>query len=119
MSDPSKELTKGDICVYCFPDDNGSISIVEVTKVFDSNTSQIKCLQAIIDNSGNDWFKYMQRTGTEMCATNEYLHKLYCSDLINSKNAEVEHLKKKVEARNKLISNQLLKIEQLKKRCNT
>lgn len=74
MSD--KILNKGDICIYYYADGNGSLNIVEITDVIDTEKCKIKCLQVIIDNSGNGWFKYLLRTGYEMTASAEYLHKI-------------------------------------------
>lgn len=72
------KISKGDICVYYYAEGNGSLNIVEIAEVIDDTKSRIKCVQVIIDNSGNEWFKYMRKTGTEMTASNTYLYKVDC-----------------------------------------
>lgn len=95
------EISKGDICIYYYAEGNGSLNIVEVTEVVDNEKCKIKCVQVIIDNSGNGWFEYLHRKGGEMCASIKYLHKLCCNDLINRQKAEIERLKGEIGSLNK------------------
>ena len=76
---------KGDICIYHYADGNGSLNLVEVTGDYANNISKIKCIQVLIDNSGNGWFDYLLRTGNEMIASNEYLYKI---DILSRQQAE-------------------------------
>ena len=87
-------IEKGDICIYHYADGNGSLALVEVTGVLCKTISRVKCLQVFIDNSGNKWFDYMLKTGVEMNAKNEYLHKL---DTISRQQAENNKQKEEIE----------------------
>lgn len=84
----SKEIGKGvrvgnyqigDICIYSFDEeDNNSCSIVEIVQ-FPDNTkemAEIKFIKVIIDDSGNDFFKYLFKNNKTMCASLKYLKKL-------------------------------------------
>lgn len=73
----NNEFKKGDICVYHYADGNGSVSIVKVIDIVDSDKSKIQCIQVISDKSGNGWFEYMLGSDATMTASNKYLHKIY------------------------------------------
>lgn len=100
MSD--NEIKKGDICIYHYANGNGSLVLVEVTGILCKTISRVKCLQVYIDNSGNDWFHYLLKTGGEMNASNEYLHKLdsmsHQQAEINRQREEIAELKTTVQA---------------------
>lgn len=88
------EIKKGDICIYHYADGNGSVNLVEVVEVINSDISKIKCVQVICDKSGNGFFEYLFKTGHTMNASNKYLTKVYC---INSAIKEfIERLKKEL-----------------------
>lgn len=66
----------GDVCIYSFgEEDNDSYSIVEIVQ-FPDNTkdiAEIKFIKVIIDDSGNDYFKYLLENNKTMCASLKYL----------------------------------------------
>ena len=97
LTDVFNDIKVGDICIYHYADGNGSVNIVEVVEVLDSDISKIKCVQVISDKSGNGWFEYLYKTGHTMNASNKYLNKIYCNDLINRLQAENEELIHKLE----------------------
>ena len=74
------KIKQGDICIYHYADGNGSVNVVEVVEVIDSDISKIKCVQVICDKSGNGFFEYLLKTGHTMNASNEYLHKIESVD---------------------------------------
>ena len=79
----------GDVCIYSYFEENRSISIVEVVKELSEETVVIKFHQVIFDNSGNDLFFYLCKTGRTMNASKKYLRKI---DLINRLKVENEAL---------------------------
>lgn len=99
MSDT--EIKKGDICIYHKAGCNGSLALVAVTDIYDKYRCKIKCLQVFIDNSDNDWVRYLLKTGGEMTASNEYLHRLdniSCQQaVINRQREEIAKLKSDVQ----------------------
>lgn len=106
----NKQIKKGDICVYHFAEGNGSLNIVKVTEVINEDTSNIKCLQVIIDNSGNGWFEFMLRTDTEMLASNEYLYPIdlirQCKSMVGAEDLQ-EYVQKEVAIAIKDFANEL------------
>lgn len=89
------EIKKGDICIYHKADGgNGSLNLVEVTRDCNDTTCRIKVLQTIIDNSGNNFFDYLLRSGNEMTASKEYLYKI---DFLSRKQAEYNRMKEENE----------------------
>lgn len=100
------KLVKGDICIYHYADGNGSVNIVEVVEVINSDLSKIKCIQVICDNSGNSWFEYMLKKSNTMTASNEYLHKI---DFINRQKAEISVKNKLLQKAEKIIETERAK----------
>jgi hypothetical protein len=108
MSD--NELKKGDVCIYHYAKGNGSLNLVKITEIYTKDRCKIKCLQVLIDNSGNGWFDYLLRTGNEMIASNEYLHKI---DTFSRQQAEYDRMK---EENDKLNSDIQILVENSSKR---
>ena len=68
----------GDICEYKFnpPKDNKSFSIVQVVKILTEEVAAVKFLEVLVDDSGNNFFKYLLNTNKEMNVSIKYLHKI-------------------------------------------
>ncbi len=79
----------GDVCIYSYFEKNRSISIVEVVKELSEETVVIKFHQVIFDNSGNDLFFYLCKTGKTMNASKKYLRKIDLIDRLKAENEEV------------------------------
>ena len=73
----------GDICAYSFDDknmsENKSRSIVEIVKVLDDERgiAEIKFHNVFVDDSGNDYFTYLLKTGHTMNASFKYLKVIF------------------------------------------
>lgn len=101
----------GDVCIYSYFEENRSISIVEVVKELSEETVVIKFHQVIFDNSGNDLFFYLCKTGRTMNASKKYLRKI---DLINRLKVENEALISAQETLKKHIAEKNSVIESLR-----
>lgn len=74
----------GDICEYRFDDGNQSCSIVEIIKILDDprGIAEIKFLDVITDDTGNDFFCFLLKTGQTMNASLKYLKKISEGDTV-------------------------------------
>lgn len=72
------ELQPGDICEYSFGAENASRCKVRIVRILNSPRSiaEINVLDVFVDDSGNDYFHYLQRTGNTMNASLKYLKKI-------------------------------------------
>ena len=68
----------GDICEYRFDNGNQSCSIVEIVKIWDDprGIAEIKFLDVITDDTGNNFFYFLLKTGQTMNASLKYLKKI-------------------------------------------
>lgn len=80
----------GDVCTYSYDNRNKSLSIVEVVKELSDKVVEVKFHQVIVDDSGNDYFTYLLKSGYTMNVSRKYLHRI---ELIAKQQAEIENLK--------------------------
>ena len=71
------ELKPSDVCVYSFDNGNKSCAIVEIVRILNDKrgVAEIKFLEVLVDDTGNGFFNYLQRTGGTMNASIKYLRK--------------------------------------------
>lgn len=75
-------IRPGDICIYSFESDadckNKSVVEVEVIRILPNHPegAEIKVRNVSVDDSGNGYFHYLQRSGNTMNASIKYLRKI-------------------------------------------
>lgn len=69
------KFDEGDICIYSFGDENKSLAIVEIVRITnrEKEIANIKFLRVIEDDTGNNFFTYLHKTGGTMNASFKYL----------------------------------------------
>ena len=72
------EHKPGDVCVYEYDGKNESLAVVEIVKILDDErgVAEIKFLAVIKDDTGNNFFDYLLKTGGTMNASLQYLSKI-------------------------------------------
>ena len=77
MCERPQILKPGDLCIYAFGDKNRSQALVEVVRLLDDprGVAEIRFQKVYVDDTGNGFFCYLQRTGQTMNASIQYLHK--------------------------------------------
>lgn len=65
----------GDFCIYSFGNENKSLAIVEIVKILNDErgVAEVKFHKVIVDDTGNDFFAYLHKTGQTMNASFCYL----------------------------------------------
>lgn len=86
----SENIKIGDICTYSYDTKNKSLSIVEVVKELSDEVVEVKFHQVIVDDSGNDYFTYLLKSGYTMNVSRKYLHRI---EFIARKQARNEQLR--------------------------
>lgn len=71
----TEDYREGDVCLYSFHEKNKSFSVVEIVRILDDprGVAEIKFLKVFVDDTGNDYFTYLLRTGKTMNASLKYL----------------------------------------------
>lgn len=66
----------GDICLYFYDNENKSKSKVQVVRILDDprGVAEVKFLEVYVDDSGNGYFTYLQKTDFTMNVSIKYLH---------------------------------------------
>lgn len=72
------EYKVGGVYEYSFDDKNKSKSIVEIIKLLDGprKTAEVRFIDVLVDDSGNGFFSYLERTGGTMIVSLKYLHEI-------------------------------------------
>lgn len=90
----SSNIKVGDICVYSYDTQNKSITIVEVIQELSEEVVAVKFHQVICDDSGNDLFEYLLKSGKSMNVSKKYLVRI---DIVFEKVKEfAEKLKEQI-----------------------
>lgn len=68
----------GGVYEYSFGDENKSKAIVEIIKLLDGprKTAEVRFVDVLVDDSGNGFFSYLERTGGTMIVSRKYLHEI-------------------------------------------
>lgn len=65
----------GDFCIYSFDNENKSLAIVEIVKILNDErgVAEVKFHKVIVDDTGNGFFTFLNKTGQTMNASLCYL----------------------------------------------
>lgn len=116
----SENIKIGDICTYSYDTKNKSLSIVEVVKELSDEVVEVKFHQVIVDDSGNDYFTYLLKSGYTMNVSRKYLHRIEFIARKWARNKQLrDDLQKNMDAEEylaKLTDEQQAEIEKLKRK---
>ena len=72
------DFNVGDFCLYGYADGNKSLAIVEIVKILDDERgiAELKFHKVIKDNTGNEYFHYLFKSGRTMNGSFEYLRNI-------------------------------------------
>lgn len=116
----SENIKIGDICTYSYDTKNKSLSIVEVVKELSDEVVEVKFHQVIVDDSGNDYFTYLLKSGYTMNVSRKYLHRIEFIARKQARNKQLrDDLQKHMDAEEylaKLTDEQQAEIEKLKRK---
>ena len=106
ITNPREEiyLSKGLICIYSFKLDseNKSRCKVRIKHLWENESdcrvyAEIEILEVYVDDSGNDFFKYLKKTGKTMNASLKYLTPYFWKDDIMTYEEALKELKHEID----------------------
>jgi len=96
----NSNLKIGDVCIYPCNSNNNSLCIVEIIKELSSEVVVVKFHQVMNDESGNNYFNYLLKSGKTMNVSTKYLSKI---DIINEQKENVKQLKDLIKTQSAII----------------